>query len=290
MTIESASMIPTPNEGAPSTPATEPTTPAATEPATPAALDPSSTGEPSWRDTLPEDIKHDPSLKVFSDTAGLAKSYVHAQKMLGKDKIEIPDKYATPAQQKAMFQKLGLPETADKYDVTLKEGAKVNEDFFKGFKETAYNNNILPAQAQKMLDWYESSAAELNTKAEAKAQNDHNVEIEALKTEWGDAFKGKLSAAQVALKQFAGEKEMKYLAETGLAEDPNLIRLFANIGASLNEDSFKGDTISNLGITPEDAKRKRASIMGDSKHAYHDKNHPEHEMAVKEMAGFFAMS
>lgn len=36
----------------------------------------------SWLESLPEDVRSDPSLKVFKDVSGLAKSYVNAQKMI----------------------------------------------------------------------------------------------------------------------------------------------------------------------------------------------------------------
>ena len=34
-------------------------------------------------DSLPEDLRNEPSLRLFSDPASLAKSYVHAQRMIG---------------------------------------------------------------------------------------------------------------------------------------------------------------------------------------------------------------
>ena len=42
-----------------------------------------------WRSTLPDDIKADESLKHIQDVPSLAKSYIHAQKMVGSDKISI---------------------------------------------------------------------------------------------------------------------------------------------------------------------------------------------------------
>jgi hypothetical protein len=42
-------------------------------------------------DSLPEELRHEPSLKNFTDSAGLAKSYVHAQRMVGADRLHCPD-------------------------------------------------------------------------------------------------------------------------------------------------------------------------------------------------------
>ncbi len=38
-------------------------------------------------DSLPEDLRGEPSLRTFTDPASLAKSYVNAQRMIGADKI-----------------------------------------------------------------------------------------------------------------------------------------------------------------------------------------------------------
>jgi hypothetical protein len=46
-------------------------------------------------DSLPEDLRMEPSLRNFTDPASLAKSYVHAQRMIGADKIPLPGKTAT---------------------------------------------------------------------------------------------------------------------------------------------------------------------------------------------------
>ena len=42
---------------------------------------------PGFLDSLPEELRHEPSLKNFTDSAGLAKSYVHAQRMVGVSRI-----------------------------------------------------------------------------------------------------------------------------------------------------------------------------------------------------------
>ena len=44
----------------------------------------------SFLDTLPEDLRGEPSLRNFTDVGALAKSYTHAQRMIGGDKIGKP--------------------------------------------------------------------------------------------------------------------------------------------------------------------------------------------------------
>ena len=47
-----------------------------------------------WKQSIPEDIRADKSLESIKDVGSLAKSYIHAQKLVGSDKIPIPNKYA----------------------------------------------------------------------------------------------------------------------------------------------------------------------------------------------------
>ena len=72
--------------------------------------------------TLPEELQTEPSLRNFTDAAGLAKSYVHAQKMIGADKLPLPGKSATDEEWNNVYQKLGRPNAADQYDFQAVQG------------------------------------------------------------------------------------------------------------------------------------------------------------------------
>ena len=45
------------------------------------------TQEVNWKESLPDDLRDNPSLKSIQDVPGLAKSFIHAQKMVGADFI-----------------------------------------------------------------------------------------------------------------------------------------------------------------------------------------------------------
>jgi hypothetical protein len=86
-----------------------PTTNAATS--TPTSVD--------WRTSLPEELKSEKSLSSITDIAGLAKSYVHAQKLIGADKIPVPNKHATEDDWNAVYEKLGRPKSAEDYKLNV---------------------------------------------------------------------------------------------------------------------------------------------------------------------------
>ena len=71
------------------------------------------TQEVNWKESLPDDLRDNPSLKSIQDVPGLAKSFIHAQKMVGADKIPVPTEHATKEDWDAVYSKLGRPATPD---------------------------------------------------------------------------------------------------------------------------------------------------------------------------------
>ena len=67
----------------------------------------------SWRDSLPDDIKGNTSLEKFSDVSTLAKSYINAESMIGKDKMVVPGVNTTEDEWNDIYTKLGRPSTPD---------------------------------------------------------------------------------------------------------------------------------------------------------------------------------
>jgi hypothetical protein len=64
--------------------------PVATEPITNSVLGSSTVGDnQNWRDTLPEELKNDPTLQNLNDVESLAKTVIHQQKMIGS-RIPMP--------------------------------------------------------------------------------------------------------------------------------------------------------------------------------------------------------
>ena len=46
--------------------------------------------EADWKSGIPEDLRNHPSIANMQDVGSLAKSMVHAQSMVGADKIAVP--------------------------------------------------------------------------------------------------------------------------------------------------------------------------------------------------------
>lgn len=246
-------------------------------------------GEVDFPDGLEDEVRNDPSLAVFVkdgkfNYANMMKSYVHAQKQMGKDKTLIPTNESTEEEWGQFFDKMGRPPLSD-YELkpNLGEGAQLDEGMFNGFKEVAHAAGLLPNQAQGILDWFNAQTADAQKNIDTKYQEDYEKGLNALKAEWGDAYEREISLANRALKEFASDEEIEYLKATGLSDDLKLVRLFNKIGKGLSEDTFDQESHGSFGMTKQEAESKINDHFSNPDGPYLNQNHPNHKNAVKEM-------
>lgn len=244
-----------------------------------------------WRLSLPKELQEDASLKKFNDLSSLAAGYVNLQKLVGKEKLTIPDKHATDDDWKNLFHKIGLPQDLKDYAVNAPENASIPEEFLNQFKTQAHQFGVLPNQAQKLINWFNdvNKIAETNMAAQHKATVEKS--IGDLKTEWGDAYQLKLNRAFQVANKFGGEELISYLDKTGLGNDTKLIKLLATLGEEMSKEGKIVDANSaQSGVfSPAEAKLEVEKIMGDKSHPYFDKSHPGHKSAVDEVSKLYQM-
>jgi hypothetical protein len=239
--------------------------------------------EPSWRDSLPEDVRGLPALKNFKDVGQLVQSYLHAQKMVTGEKILKPGKNATQSEWDAYYAAGGRPESPDKYELKLPE--KHNEGLVKAFRETAHKLGLNSKQAQGLLEMYDGqnqAALQAQSEAQAKAKQEG---IKALREEWGQGWDKEVRNAQRGVQEFAPDGMAEKLMEK-YHDDPDFARLMAKVGASLGEDKIKGNGATNhFGMTPREMQARINQIQGHA--AYLDKDHPEHRDLIAERSRLF---
>jgi hypothetical protein len=233
-----------------------------------------------WKVNLSDEIRADKSLENIKDIQGLAKSYIHAQKMVGADKIPVPNKYATEDDWNEVYSKLGRPESPDGYSFDTKG---IDESGLKSFAEHAHKMGLLPQQANEMVKWYQgnvdATTQENNTKAE-KARNDSVI---ALKKEYGQAYDNKLKAASAMAKQYIEPDVLNLNMADGtkLGDHPSIIKAFASLSEKMGEDQFVNPSGPSY-LTPEQLNKQIGELTATGS-AYWDKNHPNHKTAVQEV-------
>lgn len=247
---------------------------------------PADSGIPEWAKGLDETIVNEPSIRLHKDVASLAKSYINAQKMVGANKVILPSKDSTPEVWQDFYKKVGLPESIEKYEVSKAKDSKLDDNFFNTLKATAYKAGILPHQFQQLGLGLEQHMTEHQKNVTSKMQTLKQQNLESLKTEFGDAYAGKLDLANKALNLFASEEAKKAIVDSGLSHDPAVIKMFAALGSKLGEHKMIEGTPTNTS-SPADLQAEVDSYMKDMNSPYYNKAHPAHFETVKKVQDLF---
>jgi len=179
--------------------------------ATPPADAPS--GE-SWFDGLNDELKGDESLKSFENVDALAKEYLSLKNA-----------------------QIKLPEKPEDYEITVPEGADLDDGAVSQFKSLAHELGIAPETAQKLIDFDVERSKALAESYETAVNKELSAAETALKSEWGNDYDANLKDANKAVKQFGGDDFVKFLADSGMGRNPMVVKVFYAIGKALNEDT-----------------------------------------------------
>src|SRR5210317_1189976 len=106
----------------------------------------------SWKEAISEEFRSDPNISKFTEIDALAKSYINATKMIGQDKVAVPNENSTDDQWNEVYGKLGRPESPDKYKLEVQsETVPLDENTVKQFAENAHQLGLNNKQAQGIL-------------------------------------------------------------------------------------------------------------------------------------------
>ena len=133
----------------------------------------------------------------------------------------------------------GKPEGApEKYEFKAPEGQAFDGTVLGAYSEIAKELNLSQEAAQKVLD-----------KVAPVIQARQAEQIEAVRTAWGESAKTdkefggdklteNLAVAKKALDTFGSPELKKLLNESGLGNNPEVIRAFYRAGKAISEDKF----------------------------------------------------
>ena len=255
-------------------------------------------------ETLPEAYRADPMFKNFGSLEDMAKSYVSAAKMVGLDKaqlLRIPSE-DTPEAMAEVWNKLGRPETADKYEIKAFEQVKdyIDPDKVTAIKEIAHKHGV-PAKALEALgEWYANDIAGV-LGASKEAEDKRIAEYQAVaKQEFGAAYEEKIALAQKAVKSFGGDDLINVISENEVAfEHPAVIKAFAAMGeqmakiaAQTKEDNgfLPSNGASSGHMTPSEAKAELAALESSDNFMkiIQDPMHPQRQSILDKRSKLFA--
>jgi hypothetical protein len=273
---------------------TETTQPVATDQTTTATAQPilSSTEQPTepvsgktWKEAISEEYRSNPNIEKFTELDALAKSYINAVSMIGTDKIPLPGKTSTDEQWNEVYNKLGRPESADKYTLELKtDVAPVDENVIKGFAQNAHKLGLNNKQAQGILEFYkqtlEGSAKEMSVNMESAQAEATNT----LRSEWGKSYDENLRKASSVAQTYLEPELLDTQLRDGsrLGDNPKIIKAFANIANLLSEDKIIGTEADNV-LQGREIEKEIEELTSDKQGAYWNKMHPNHTKVVNQV-------
>ena len=236
-------------------------------------------------DSLAEDIRNEPSLQNIQDLDQLAKGYVHAQRMVGADKIALPNKHATEDDWNQFYGKLGRPDSPDAYEVNYTPPAEGYEATnLPGFQDAAFRAGLNSDQAQLLLDWYSELETETIQSNEAASETHRLSAEQDLRQEYGLAYDKKLAEANGVFQKFFGSEMAQVVLEDGslLGNNAQFIKALTNLASNFSEDTITADQTATGAMTPQEAQSEINKLTAPGT-AYWDKLHPNHQAAVDEV-------
>ena len=239
--------------------------------------------ETNFKDLIPEGFKEEKSLDNFNNMEDFVKSYLHAQKLVGSDKIPIPNKHSTDEDWNEVFKRLGAPETPEDYKYNLKD-VELDQNQVQEFNKEAHKLGLLPRQAESLIKFYnEMNSNNVASQEEAAAQAQLVTETE-LKKEFGPQFGKRLDQAKKLAVNSLGSEflENTYLKDgSRLGDNIKVIKAFSELADKLSEDEIiKGDGSEYM--TAKDIEKEINELTQEGS-AYWSKTHPNHQKAVQEV-------
>ena len=228
----------------------------------------------SWQSRyLPDDLKENATLQKFKDVGGLSSSYLSMQEMLGS-RVKVPTDESSDEERGEFYNKLGRPETPDKYELQIDERFSNNpQDLQKiqEFKEKAFDQGFSNTQAQKAVDFYTDMINGAMIDQDAVMGQARITAETALKKEWGPMqYDKNLALSRRAFNRFADDDLKKFVNENGFSNNIGMIKFLHKIGTAFNEPEMVGMGKDSGSIDSDSARIEIDAMMKDSKHKYHE--------------------
>ena len=239
----------------------------------------------TWKEAISEEFRNDPNIEKFTEIDALAKSYINATQMIGKDKVAVPNKNSTDDQWNEVYDKLGRPESADKYTLNAKsEVVPIDEQAIKQFAENAHQLGLNNKQAQGILEFYKNNMEGMAQQAKVDTETAQAQSTQELRQEWGREFDTNIKKAGALAKANMNPEILDMQLKDGmrLGDHPEIIKGFAKIAGMMSEDKIVSTESENVSSNT-DVETEISDIMNNKDGPYWNKSHPDHDKMVQQV-------
>ena len=239
----------------------------------------------TWKEAISEEFRNDPNIEKFTEIDALAKSYINATQMIGKDKVAVPNKNSTDDQWNEVYDKLGRPESADKYSLNAKsEVVPIDDNAIKQFAENAHQLGLNNKQAQGILEFYKNNMEGMAHQAKVDTETAQAQSTQELRQEWGREFDSNIKKAGALAKANMNPEILDMQLKDGmrLGDHPEIIKGFAKIAGMMSEDKIVSTESENVSSNT-DVETEISDIMNNKNGPYWNKSHPDHDKMVQQV-------
>ena len=168
---------------------------------TPAPEQKTETAVPAdWKSGLPEELRG--SVEKFKTVEDMAKSYLNMEKLVGKKTIGMPDENSSEEEWSKLYDRLGRPVAADKYEVKRAEGLPpelIDEEGMKSFLGAAYKAGLNQKQVSALVSEFDRQLLEGAKRSAAAEEARKGEAVSELRKLWGSDLQEKVERAQQTL-------------------------------------------------------------------------------------------
>ena len=239
----------------------------------------------SWKEAISEEFRQDPNIEKFTEIDALAKSYINATKMIGQDKVAVPNKNSTEDQWNEVYDKLGRPESPDKYSLDVKSDVvPLDNGAVKQFAENAHKLGLSNKQAQGVLEFYKNSMEGTAQQSKVDTETAQVQAEQELRQEWGREFENNVKKAGALAKANINSDILDLELKSGIrvGDHPELIKGFAKIASMMSEDKIVSPE-SDSASKSADIESEISTITNNTDGPYWNKGHPDHDKVVQQV-------
>ena len=239
----------------------------------------------SWKEAISEEFRQDPNIEKFTEIDALAKSYINATKMIGQDKVALPNKNSTEDQWNEFYDKVGRPESADKYSLNIKSDVvPLDNGAVKQFAENEHKLGLNNKQAQGVLEFYKNSMEGTAQQSKVDTETAQVQAEQELRQEWGREFENNVKKAGALAKANMNSDILDLELKSGIrvGDHPELIKGFAKIASMMSEDKIVSPE-SDSASKSADIESEISTITNNTDGPYWNKQHPDHDKVVQQV-------
>jgi hypothetical protein len=231
-------------------------------------------------------FKENAALRNTKGFEDLVTQFTNAQSLIGQDRLPMPKDDWTEEQWAAHYDRLGRPESPDKYELPESfEPLKdiLDKDFLNETLADMHKQGFTPKQAQLALDRYAQWFSKASADSEAVKEAAFNEAEASLKKEFGDKYDMNVQMGENLLNEFFDADTVKWLGESGLGNNPGFIKGMFKIAETFGDDSAVGESLTRNLSPVNAAKQSIAELKADDafRKRLFDESHPGHKEAVQ---------